>query len=61
MGQEDTLEQETATHSSILPGESRGQRSLLGYTVHGVAKSWTRLSNQTQHPSTHNVWVFWSV
>ena len=41
MGQEDTLEQETATHSSILPGEARGQRSLLGYTVHGVAKSWT--------------------
>ena len=41
MGQEDTLEQETATHSSILSGKSRGQRSLLGYTVHGVAKSWT--------------------
>ena len=22
----------------FLPGESRGQRSLVGYTVHGVAK-----------------------
>ena len=23
----------------FLPGKSRGQRSLVGYTVHGVAKS----------------------
>ena len=22
----------------VLPGKSRGQRSLLGYTVHGIAK-----------------------
>ena len=29
----------------FLPGESRGQRSLVG-TVHGVAKSQTRLSMQ---------------
>ena len=27
----------------FLPGESHGQRSLAGYTVHGVTKSWTRL------------------
>ena len=26
------------------PGKSHGQRSLMGYTVHGVAKSWTWLS-----------------
>ena len=25
----------------FLPGESHGQRSLAGYTVHGVAKSQT--------------------
>ena len=25
------LEKEMATHSSILPGESHGQRSLVGY------------------------------
>ena len=31
----------------LLPGKSHGQRSLVGYTVHGVAKSWTRLSNIT--------------
>ena len=24
----------------FLPGESHGQRSLVGYTVHGAAKSW---------------------
>ena len=29
----------------FLPGESYGQRSLAGYTVHGVAKSRTQLSN----------------
>jgi len=28
----------------FLPGESHGQRSLWA-TVHGVAKSWTQLSN----------------
>ena len=25
----------------FLPGESHGQRSLVGYTVHEVTKSWT--------------------
>ena len=30
-GQEDPLEKEMATHSSILPGEFHGQRSLVGY------------------------------
>ena len=25
----------------FIPGESHGQRSLAGYTVHGVTKSWT--------------------
>ena len=28
----------------FLPGESHGQRSLVGYT-HGIPESWTRLSN----------------
>jgi len=27
------------------PGEIHGQRSLVGYAVHEVAKSWTGLSN----------------
>ena len=38
LGREDPLEEGMATHSSILPGESLGQRSLVGY-IHGVAKS----------------------
>ena len=32
LGQEDPLEEEMATHSSILAGESHGQRSLVGYS-----------------------------
>ena len=35
----------------FLPGEFHGQRSLAGYTVHGVAKSQTWLSNC--HSLTH--------
>jgi len=35
-----------ATHS-FLPGEFHGQRSLAGYTVHGVAKSQTQLKQLT--------------
>ena len=31
LDQEDPLEEEMATHSSILPGQSHGQRSLVGY------------------------------
>ena len=32
LGQEDPLEKGIATHSSILPEESHGQRSLVGYS-----------------------------
>ena len=42
LGQEDPLKEEMATHSSIHAGESHGQRSRQA-TVHGVARSWTRL------------------
>ena len=31
---EEPLEKEMATHSSILPGKSHGQRSLVGDSVH---------------------------
>ena len=34
-GQEDPLGKGMATHSSNLPGESHGQRSLLGYSPCG--------------------------
>ena len=32
LGWEDPLEQETATHSSILAEEFHGQKSLVGYS-----------------------------
>ena len=39
LGQEDPLEEGLATHSSILPGESHGQRSLEGYCPWGHRES----------------------
>ena len=35
LGQEDPLEEEMATHSSILLGQSHGQRGLVGYSPWG--------------------------
>ena len=35
LGQEDPMEEEMATHSSILPGESHGLKSLVGYSSGG--------------------------
>ena len=35
LGREDPLEEEMAPHSSILAGESLGQRSLAGYSPRG--------------------------
>ena len=35
LGQEDPLEKEMATHSSILAWETHGQRSLAGYSPWG--------------------------
>ena len=46
----DPLEKEMVTHSSILPGEFHGQRSLGGYSM--GSQSWTRLSDLL-HYSTH--------
>ena len=36
LGQEDPLEEEVETHSSILAGKSHAQRSLLGYSLWGL-------------------------
>ena len=36
---EDPLEKEMATHSSFLPGESHGWRSLVGYSPRGHKES----------------------
>ena len=44
LGWEDPLEEGMATHSSILAWENPRDRGAWQATVHGVAKSWTRLS-----------------
>ena len=49
LGWEDPLEEEMATHSSILAGKSHGQRSLVGYSPcgHKESDSTERLNYQT--------------
>ena len=44
---EDLLEKEMATHSSILAWKNPMDGGAWQATVHGVAKSWTRLSDFT--------------
>ena len=39
LDQEDPLEKEMATHSSILPGKSHGQRNLVGYSPKSLKES----------------------
>ena len=39
LGREDPLEEGMATHSSFLPGELHGQRSLEGYCPWGRKES----------------------
>ena len=39
LGQEDALEEEMATHSSILAWKSHGQRSLAEYSLWGCKES----------------------
>ena len=41
LGREDLLEEEMATHSSILAWETPWTEDPGWLTVHGVAKSWT--------------------
>ena len=47
LGREDPLEKEMATHSSILAWRIPMDRGAWWATVHGVAKSQTRLSDFT--------------
>ena len=48
LGQEDPWEKEMATHSSVLPGEPHGLRSLRAM-VHRVTQSQTRLRTYMLH------------
>ena len=45
LGWEDPLEEGMATHSSILARRIPVDRGAWWATVHGIAKSWTQLSN----------------
>ena len=45
LGREDPLEEGMATHSSILSWRIPWTEEPGGFTVQGVAKSWTRLSD----------------
>ena len=45
LGGEDPLEKEMATHSSILAWEIPWTEEPEGFTVHGMVKSQTQLSN----------------
>ena len=45
LGREDTPEEEMATHSSILTWRMSTDKGAWRATVHGVAKSQTRLGN----------------
>ena len=58
LGREDPLEKEMATHSSILTWKVPWPEELGGQRVHGVAKSWTQLSNFT-FTFIHKVFSFW--
>ena len=45
LGWEDPLEKGMAIHSSILAWRIPMDREACQATVHGITKSWTRLSN----------------
>ena len=45
LGGEDSREEGTGTHARILAWRIPMDRGAWGATVHGVAKSWTRLSD----------------
>ena len=49
LGQEDLLEEGMATHSSVVAWRIPKDRGAQWATVHGMAQSRTRLSNQAEH------------
>ena len=46
LGQEDPWRKKWQSTSVFLPAEFHGQRNLVGYIVHGIAKNWTWLSDK---------------
>ena len=56
LGREDTLEKDTATHSSTLAWKNPWTEEPEA-TVHGVPKSWTRLSDFTYASPKNNCFI----
>ena len=54
LGQGDPLEEETATHCSILAWGIPQTESLACCIVRGVTKSWTRLSDSAHTQDTES-------
>ena len=52
LGQEDPLKKGMATHSRVLPGESQGQGSLVGYSPQGPEESDT---TEAPEHTAHNL------
>ena len=61
LGREDTPEKGMPIHSSILPGEFHGQRSLVGYSPWGHKESdtteWLHLDFVPKYSHTPRYWV----
>ena len=55
LGWEDCLEEDMATHSSILAWKITTDRGAWWGTVYWVTKSWTRLSDQAQHSTFYSI------
>ena len=56
LGQEDPLDEEMATHSSILAGKFHGQRSLVGYSPWGCKE--LDMTEPDRFLSSH-FYLFW--
>ena len=55
LGREDSLEVGIATHSVFLPGESRGQRSLAGYSPLGHKELDMTEATEHTHGCVHSM------
>ena len=55
LGWEDPLVKEMVTQSSILAEKSHRQRGLVGYTVHGAAKSHNLVTKQNKQKGSY--WI----
>ena len=55
---EDPLEEGMATHSSVLPGRSHGQRSLAGYSPWGQKESDVTWQLNQQQCVRVRIWMY---